>query len=93
MGLIFLYDRKKLYIRDMKTKLLRKLREKSKKRYWIEKALKVSSKPYMLKSVNGTIDTYSAFEYAKEICDTFRREYIEKYISERKKRPQTKTIY
>lgn len=77
----------------MKTKLLRKLKEKAKNKYWVEKSLKVSSKPYMLKSVNGTIDTYSAFEYAKEICDTFRREYIEKYISELKKRPQTKIVY
>lgn len=77
----------------MKTKLLRKLREKSKKKYWIEKALGVSSKPYMLNSLNGTINTYLSFKCAKECCDEFRREYINEYIQKRKKRPQTKNVY
>lgn len=77
----------------MKTKLLRKLREKSKKKYWIEKALGVSSKPYMLNSLSGTISTYSSFECAKHSCEIFRREYINEYIQKRKKRPQTKNVY
>lgn len=64
----------------MKTKLLRKLREKAKKGYWVEKSLGV----YMVKSVNGTINAYSSFECAKEGCDILRCYYIETYIIEKR---------
>lgn len=95
---------KKLYIRDMKTKLLRKLREKAKNEYWVEERKNDYSlkKIYILMGelsvgcgvfVPYEINTYENFEDAKISCDNLRYDYIEDYIKKRKKRPLTKIVY